>query len=121
MGAGLARDLKELVPHFPKLLGRHIKAYNWLAGAIGPITIKGKSVLIYAFPTKFHWKQQSSLVLIKRSAFMLSYLAHYHRVFAYDPVYLPHVGCGLGRLSWNDQVRPILDEYLDDRFVAVSL
>ncbi len=33
---------------------------------------------------------------------------------------LPRVGCGNGSLDWED-VQPILERHLDDRFILVSL
>lgn len=40
--------------------------------------------------------------------------------FQLSKVYLPPVGCGLGKLTYEKQVRPILQQVLDDdRFVVV--
>jgi hypothetical protein len=35
-------------------------------------------------------------------------------------VVMPRVGCGLGQLDWDNQVKPLLEMYLDDRFWVVS-
>lgn len=35
-------------------------------------------------------------------------------------VALPRIGCGLGGLSWQDCVQPMLAQHLDDRFVVLT-
>lgn len=35
------------------------------------------------------------------------------RTYGY-PVYIPRIGCGLGGLSWEDQVQPILEQLVDE-------
>jgi len=62
--------------------------------------------LIYFFPTKRHWRQQSRLEDVAAGLVMLT-----ARVVANAPnkksVSIPALGCGYGGLAWDD-VRPLL-------------
>jgi hypothetical protein len=73
---------------------------------------------IVSFPTKHHWKDNSDLKLIEQSARQLVELAatmNWH-----TGIVLPRPGCGLGKLSWKGEVRPLLEPILDDRFYVIS-
>ena len=39
--------------------------------------------------------------------------------YGWETVVLPRLGCGLGQLRWDD-VKPILERYLDDRFIVLT-
>jgi len=71
------------------------------------------------FPTKHNWWEKSDLVLIEESTrqlrdFFDNVISEYP-----VPIYLPRPGCSNGGLDWED-VKPILEKYLDDRFVVVQ-
>ena len=38
----------------------------------------------------------------------------------YNKVLLPRPGCGHGGLNWERDVKPLLQERLDDRFIVVN-
>jgi hypothetical protein len=112
MGAGLAKELLRVQdPEFHFWLGKTITKH-------GNHTFLNNEEDIFAFPTKHHWRNKSDLDLIRRSARELVYLSH---VATRGKIYLPRVGCGLGGLDWESEVKPILAEILtEDRFVVVS-
>lgn len=69
------------------------------------------------FPAKYHYRDNSRLELITASAHQVKAIADR---FQLKKIYMPPVGCGLGKLNYEEQVRPILQEILtDDRFVVV--
>ena len=112
MGAGVAKQAAEIWPELPKLLGRKLVA---LGNRVFVFRVNGDERVI-TFPTKEHWAQPSRHDLIERSAQELANLA---TVLPREVVvYLPRVGCGLGKLNW-EEVKSILEKYLDDRFIVV--
>ena len=56
-------------------------------------------------------------MLIRRSARQLVALAN---KFGYREVLIPRPGSGNGKLSWEDDVKPVLAGILDDRFTLVT-
>ena len=62
------------------------------------------------------WACVADVDIIKRSAEQLVKMAD---TYGWKKVLIPRVGCGAGELSWAD-VKPVLNEVLDDRFVAVT-
>lgn len=112
MGAGVAKQAAEIWPELPKLLGRAIMMNG---NHVFHFMVSHKEHVI-TFPTKEHWAQSSRLSLIEKSTRELINLA---ALLPRDSVvYLPRVGCGLGKLNW-EEVKSILEKYLDDRFIVV--
>jgi O-acetyl-ADP-ribose deacetylase (regulator of RNase III) len=60
------------------------------------------------------WQGFSRIDIIRHSALELAELAKQYR---YRKVVLPRVGGGAGGLDFEGEVRPILEEILDDKFV----
>jgi hypothetical protein len=130
MGAGIAKDFKTLFPgldeRWGKILRNILNRYeypNKAANHINPVLIdlgapKGNIMPIwrlFAFPTKYHWKNPSDLRLIEHSAQQLTNLVD---IMGLKHVLMTRPGCGNGGLSW-DVVKPKID-YLDDRFVVIN-
>jgi len=115
MGAGIAKQAAQKYPLLPRQLA-------------GKLRLDGNHVHhfgdIVTFPTKHHWKEDADLVLIERSARELRELYDNQPRGAWRSIWelvvMPRVGCGLGRLVWSE-VEPVLDKYLGDPFVVVSL
>lgn len=105
MGRGVALDCKTKYPEFPKLLGTHLKQN----GNIPMIDEKRK---IITFPTKHFWRCDSDIMLIMASAYALMKLVPSDKTVA-----ITRVGCGNGKLNWED-VKPKIEKILDDRFVV---
>ena len=102
MGAGVAKEAARRFPELPHLLGQLVDE-------------KGNHVFIIekfgiaSFPTKHNWKNNSDMDLIVQSCRELKWLSK-----KWDYVLLPRVGCGLGGLEWDNQVKPVVGSYLDD-------
>ena len=112
MGAGIAKEAN-LRFHVSQELASHLRK-NGNTPCLFSATGLCQSKLI-SFPTKEHWKDDSSLVLIELSAKRLVQLVNQNNI---KTCYLTPPGCGCGRLDWNT-VQPILEKYFDDRFVIV--
>ncbi len=113
MGAGLAKEAAERFPGLPERLAEHIKIFGEGIYTEMPIV---------CLPTKHNWRQPSRIEWIEqgcrdlyRFGQLLSSVGHE------QPIFLPKLGCGLGGLNWERQVRPLVDTILEgDRFVLVT-
>ncbi len=111
MGKGIALQARQRYPDIPKTLGSYIKEYGTR------VALDGQHGLIF-FPTKYDWRKASDLKLIEVSACELTEQLELVKGYP-TPIYMPRPGCGNGGLNWED-VKPVLEKYLDDRFVVVS-
>lgn len=113
MGAGVAKDAAIKYPWLPTALGKHIRTLGEQLYIEYPVI---------CLPTKTDWKLQSDLALIERGCIQLAMFARTLDAVCSDTyIYLPKLGCGLGGLDWEKQVRPVVDSILEgDRFVLVS-
>jgi len=139
MGMGCAKTLKELYPVAPKLLGQAIKEHGNVVNFLG----NHNGTIVMSFPVKAsneicetdsanvvdHNKKKytvnnivpgfackARLKIIERSARDLVRWADHNK---WQNVIIPRPGCGAGELDWND-VKPVLDSILDDRFTAIT-
>lgn len=71
---------------------------------------------VVAFPVKHHWRDQADFALIEKSARELVMLTDKR---GWNRVALVRPGCGNGGRSWDD-VRPLIEPILDDRFIVVQ-
>ncbi len=111
MGRGCALEAKTKFPGIDKELGKLIK----LHGNHVRILIWDHPN-IWSFPVKHNWWEKADLELIRRSAKELVNIAD---VGNYTKVVLPRPGCGNGGLKWED-VKPVIEPILDDRFHVIS-
>jgi len=121
MGRGIALQAKLKYPQLPLLLGKKIKEYGNF-----PHIFWGLGLI--SFPVKHHWMDKADPVLISTSCMTLftgvTHLLQLHYSSTPDDswdgsIYMVRPGCGNGGLLWKD-VKPILEEYLDDRFIVVE-
>ena len=64
---------------------------------------------IVLFPTKDHWRDNSELYYIEQGliSFVKTYEKHHIKSIAF-----PKLGCGCGGLNWEEEVKPLMEEYL---------
>lgn len=135
MGAGIAKQIRTVIPGIDKILGQKIVRegnnvhallkYNdvWVVSyPVKPITATsdGKNFVKHKyFPvgaTVPGWACKATEALIIKSAHQLVKLANQH---GWKTVLLPRPGCGAGELQWK-AIKPILEKILDDRFCACT-
>lgn len=116
MGAGIALELRNRAPLFPKIFGDKLKKDGNHVSMFLVTQINGRKVV--TFPVKHHFKDEACLELIERSCKELVDLVD---KFEFDQICLPKPGCGAGKLNWKTQVKPICEKYFDDRFFIVDL
>lgn len=109
MGAGVALQAKQRFPGLPQKLGRWVLEYG-----NRPFFCKTEGII--SFPTKYHWKDHSNIVLIWESAKRIVEIAD---KFQLRSIVSPRPGCGRGGLTW-DFVKPHIEDVLDDRFTILS-
>lgn len=107
-GAGCAR---QALAHFPDLkerLGRLLREAGNHVHCLGDGMV--------SFPVEATPWENPDPRLIARSARELRELADRH---GWETVVVPRPGCGGGGLDWRE-VRPLLEEAFDDRFLVIS-
>ncbi|QOX77652.1 ADP-ribose-binding protein [Trichlorobacter lovleyi] len=108
MGKGVARQAAERFPELRHQLGRLLQ-------------IRGNHVHeimlgLVSFPVEETPYSLPELRLIRRSAEELRLLADQ---CGWTQVLVPRPGCGGGGMRWQE-VKPLLEEFFDDRFIVVS-
>ena len=112
MGRGCALTAKTKWPQIQQVLGGLLTKH----GNHCYILLRVGETDIVSFPTKNDWKMNSDISLIERSCQELKTLANIH---SWQRIVLPRPGCGNGGLEWRD-IRPVLEQYFDDRFSVIS-
>ena len=112
MGKGIALAFKH---RFPEMF----KAYRarCQAGQVKP----GEPYLeegILLFPTKDHWRNPSQIQWIEKG---LGILASNYPLWGIHGLALPPLGCGNGGLSFEDQVWPLMQKYLEPLSLPVEV
>ncbi len=108
MGKGVALEARNRGHDLEAILGSLISKYGNHVFHLGYRMI--------SFPTKYHWKQDSDILLIKRSAQELVTL------LKNDPakrILLTRPGCGNGNLQWSEVKTVIQDILIDNKFIVV--
>ncbi len=108
MGKGVAKQAAERFPELRGQLGRLLQ-------------VRGNHVHeillgLVSFPVEETPFSLPELSLIKRSAEELRQLADQ---CGWAVVVVPRPGCGGGGMRWQE-VKPVLEEYFDDRFIVVA-
>ncbi len=117
MGKGLAKE-------FRKLSKEAFQAYKLKceAGEIQPGRLfefelpAGRRIL--HFPTKRHWRAKSKLEDIRAG---LDTLRREYAERGITGLAMPALGCGLGGLSWEQEVEPLVQEFLGDLPIEVEV
>lgn len=110
MGRGCALEAKNRYKGIDLVLGRMIK----VEGNHVHFLMAMADFTLYSYPVKHKWFEAADPDLIVRSAEELAELVH-----GDSQVVLPRPGCGNGSLKW-DQVKPLLEKILDDRFHVIT-
>lgn len=109
MGAGLAKQAQDRMPDLPRVYGDHLSR--------GEVRVVLEALRVILLPTKQDWRKPAQLPLIEEG---LRWMVGHERLRRLGwEVAVPPLGCGLGTLRWDDQVRPLMERYLDERFVVV--
>ncbi|KKN85782.1 hypothetical protein LCGC14_0275890 [marine sediment metagenome] len=117
MGKGLALEFKR---RYPAMFSSYVRLCNSKQLVVGnPHLWTGPfGFKVLLFPTKKHWRQPSKELYIKGG---LRVVAQAVSAGLIDSIAFPAIGCGLGGLDFETQVRPLLDKYLADLPIDVEV
>lgn len=112
MGKGLALDFRNRVPGLYEFYrgqyGNQETATHY-ANKLRTFKAPGYHQVLL-FPTKVHWRYPSSLAHISEN---LRLLAEQYEQLGITSLAIPALGCGLGQLNYDRDVRPLVMEFLD--------
>src|SRR5829696_3649594 len=116
MGRGVAAEFKSAFPEMFGSYKRRCQERDLVPGTLHLFRTPNKWIL--NFPTKRHWKPKSRLDFIESGmeAFLEAYAEH-----GISSVAFPQLGCGTGGLDWESQVRPLMESYLMNLPIPVSI
>lgn len=108
MGAGLALQFKN---KYPEMFSSYLNRCKSGLVRIGvPYLWEDDNVQIINFPTKRHWKSNSSLYEIEEG---LLFIRNSYKEMGIHTMAMPALGCGKGGLRWKD-VFPLVERHLGD-------
>ena len=112
MGKGIALEAKQRFPDIPRKLGE-------VSDLRSVVVFPDERII--TFPTKMNWYENSTIELISSSFAQLIIAAERLLPLRKKPIYCVKFGCANGRLSWEKDVRPFLEPFIDEKeFVFVD-
>jgi O-acetyl-ADP-ribose deacetylase (regulator of RNase III) len=116
MGKGLALAFKERYPDLYRQFQYECEGGEFVVGKLW--LYKADDRWILNFPTKQHWRSKSRLEYVESGlkTFVRSYAELGIRSIAF-----PKLGCGLGSLDWETQVKPLMAAYLTDLPIQIEV
>jgi len=111
MGKGLALEFKQ---RYPDMFSRYRALCNKGDISVGKIAFWKPKItddpIICLFPTKNHWREKSTVSIIEHG---LQQFVKYAPKLDITSAAFPKIGCGLGGLNFELQVRPLMQFYLE--------
>lgn len=114
MGRGLALEFKTRFPRsFASYKTACVESRGDPARLLGSLiapTFENELWILNA-PTKLHFKDNSKLIWIRSSCLAIEAFCRDNYI---SQCAIPAMGCGLGGLSWEQQIRPLFEEIFSD-------
>lgn len=110
----LGRLLKETKMNIPFIIGAIDNDGNYIDPSISFVAENQFKCLIFSFPTINDLHCGSDLELIKESAL---YMVRIADALKLKQIVSVRFGSGIGGLDWYEQVKPVVEPILDDRFI----
>lgn len=118
-GAGLAKEFKQKFPRHVNIFEEFQKRSDKMKpGEVAHLYLETKPNIMFA-TTKDHWSNPSKLSWIEAIVIRVKYLIenapnHPNPLARISSVAIPKLGCGLGGLNWEQEVKPLMIKYLSD-------
>lgn len=116
MGKGLAKEFKRIYPDMFKQYQKFCEEGLLTVGKLQIYKTPNKWVL--NFPTKANWRSPSKLEYIEQG--LQKFVDNYERL-GIKSIAFPMLGCGNGGLSWEDEVKPLMEKYLKNLPVEIYI
>lgn len=117
MGKGLAKEFKRLSkPAFEDYSARCERG-EVKPGAVYVYCLPNGRQILH-FPSKRHWRAKSKIEDIRSG---LEDIRARYRALNIKSMAMPAIGCGLGGLSWESQVRPLVEELISDLPIEIEV
>ena len=118
MGGGLALDFKRKYPEMYEVYKKHCAENKLTVSTLMFYKPKNQERIICNFPTKIHWKNPSKLSYVESG---LIAFVNYYKDFNITSASFPKLGCGLGGLNWELEVRPIMEHHLNKIDIPIHI
>lgn len=121
MGKGLALDFKRKIPGlFPFYRSQYSKGFGSDFQDANRLAVfnKGHFKQVLLFPTKIDWRNNSILELVEAN---LALLSQTYESLNITSLAIPPLGCGLGNLDYQKDVRGLIYKYLDNIELPVEI
>ena len=95
--------------------------HSRIQNVLGALILKNGNIVqkitedAISFPVKHNWYEVADVELIKKSAHELMQLLKED-----ETALLPRPGCGNGKLDWLVDVKPAIENILDDRITIIN-
>ncbi len=107
MGKGIAKAFKD---KYPEMFTEYRDLCKQERLEVGMLHIyKTSNEWILNFPTKKHWRNKSELSYVETG---LKKFLEIYETETITSIAFPQLGCGLGGLSWEKEVQPLMEKYL---------
>ena len=116
MGKGLAKEFKRIYPDMFKVYQKFCEDGTLSVGKLQLYKTPNKWIL--NFPTKANWRSPSKLAYIEEG--LQKFVEHYERL-GIKSIAFPMLGCGNGGLSWEDEVKPLMQQYLEPLPISIFI
>ena len=107
MGKGIAKEFKRIYPDMFEEYQYYCENSMFDVGKLWLYKTSHKWIL--NFPTKQHWRNKSKTEYIEAG---LMKFANTYDTKGIVSVSFPMLGCGSGELDWDNEVQPLLEQYL---------
>ena len=107
MGKGIALEFKR---KYPEMFSDYQHLCKSGAFDIGQLWLyKSPQKWVLNFPTKRDWRDKSRIEYIE---LCLTKFIEIYETEGITSISFPRLGCGLGGLNWENEVRPLMERYL---------
>lgn len=115
MGAGLALNFKQ---QYPDMFSHYQTMCSENRIKPGCLWLYHSSPWILCFPTKRHWRDRSRIEWIDVG---LRNFIKIYKEKGIESIAFPKLGCGLGGLNFDRDVKPLMEHYLSDPPISIEI
>lgn len=123
MGKGLALEFKKRYPEMFRSY-KELCSNKQLVVGNPHLWVGTSGSYIILFPTKKHWRQPSKELYIKGGLRVIAQAIRTGTLCMFHPINsiaFPALGCGLGGLNFETQVKPLMETYLSDLPINIEV